>query len=80
MEVDAGRKREAALRVIIGRAVYQGFVDNEANEEDMPNGDTADDSEMVHKLADALVRLKKEKSCDSGEQNRETDGSIVVDL
>ncbi|ORX40151.1 hypothetical protein BD324DRAFT_648753 [Kockovaella imperatae] len=62
-EIEAGRKREAALKVIIGRAIHQGFVDDETEDLDLPNNDGSDhDPEIVRKLADALVRLKKEKA------------------
>jgi len=60
-EVEAGRRREAALRMILGRAVQQGFVTDE-EEKDLPNGDVVADEQVVRKLADALVRLKQEKA------------------
>ena len=61
-EIEASRKREAALKVILGRAIHQGFVDQDQDELDLPNGDVGNDGEMVRKLADALVKLKKEKA------------------
>nr|ODN99924.1 hypothetical protein L204_02367 [Cryptococcus depauperatus CBS 7855] len=72
-ELEEGRKRENALKVILARAVRQGFVagdDNTAlfNEKDKNedldgknDGDTKA-SEVVDKLTDALVRLKREKA------------------
>jgi hypothetical protein len=60
-EVDAGKKREAAMRVILGRAVQQGFVAED--DEDLPSGEAAPaDEEVIKKLTDALVRMKQEKA------------------
>ena len=61
-EVEAGKKREAALRIILGKAVFQGFVSQDQEHEDLPNGEEIDSREMVRKLTDALVRLKQEKA------------------
>lgn len=60
-EMETGRKREAALRVIIGRAIQQGFVPDD-EEQEFVNGDFISDGEMAQKFADALVRLKQEKA------------------
>jgi hypothetical protein len=59
VEVETAKRREGALRVIVGRAVQQGFV--ASAEEDIPQLDEGND-EVVRKLADALVRLKQEKA------------------
>ena len=63
-EIDAGKKREAALRVIIAKATSHGYVMEDLDErsEQMPNGQLEGDADMVHKLTDALVRLKQEKA------------------
>jgi hypothetical protein len=65
-EVDAGRKREAALRVIIGKALKQGFdVDDEEDAGERGGREISageDDGEMISKLTDALLRLKQEKA------------------
>jgi len=64
-EVDAGKKREAALRLIIAKAARQGFALNdqiEANEELRGDDIMEEDRELVGKLTDALVRLKQEKA------------------
>lgn len=66
-EVEAGRKREAALRVIIGRATQQGFtydaLDNESEDGSKQDAEEiGGDAETVRKLADALVRLKQDKA------------------
>ena len=60
-EVNAGKKREAALRVIIAKAAKRGFVLGEEDEE-YQGGTMDDDKELVGKLTDALVRLKQEKA------------------
>jgi hypothetical protein len=59
-ELDAGKKREAALRVILGKAMQQGFVADE--DVDMPEQSGEEDEDLVGKLTDALVRLKHEKA------------------
>lgn len=59
-EIDAVHKREATLRVIIGKAVQQGFVSDEI--QDMPTGEELGSNEVVRKLADALVKLKQDKA------------------
>ncbi|ORY28504.1 hypothetical protein BCR39DRAFT_535012 [Naematelia encephala] len=61
-EVEAGKKREAALRVIIGKAVHQGYITEDDEQPEQPNGDSTPNDEVVRKLADALVRLKQEKA------------------
>jgi hypothetical protein len=60
-EMDAGAKREMALRVIIGRAIQQGFVPGDS-EQDLPNGEVQGNGEVVRRLTDAMVRLKQEKA------------------
>lgn len=57
-EVDAGKKREAALRVIIGQSAGRDFSSEDAV--DLPNGEG--DEGVIRKLADALIRLKEEKA------------------
>ncbi|WVR06271.1 hypothetical protein IAU60_003301 [Kwoniella sp. DSM 27419] len=65
-EVEAGRKREMALKVIIARAVQQGFVtgaEDGPDVQDQEHGTDEDkEKQLVHKLTDALVRLKHEKA------------------
>lgn len=64
-ELDAGKKREAALRVIISKAIQQGFVADEDVEDDDDadkTSETQEDEDLVLKLTDALVRLKHEKA------------------
>ena len=61
-EMDASRKREAAMRVIIGKAVAQGFVGDEADMTDLQNGDLQDNPDAVQRLTNALMRLKQEKA------------------
>ena len=60
-ELDHGRKREAALRVVIGRAMAQGYVPSQEEETLIPERD-ADESEMGQRLQDALIKLKQEKA------------------
>ncbi|WWC70663.1 uncharacterized protein I206_104614 [Kwoniella pini CBS 10737] len=64
-EIDQGKKRELALKVILSRAVQQGFVFSE--EEDLSLPEKSEESEgrdvaVIHRLTDALVRLKQEKA------------------
>jgi len=63
-EIDAGRRREAALRVIIGKALKQGFEIGQDEEEEHAKDEADDDhdAEMIRKLSDALIRLKQEKA------------------
>jgi hypothetical protein len=61
-ELEAGRKREAGLRVILSKAMQAGFVADVDNEEESENGDVDGDEDSVGKLTDALVRLKHEKA------------------
>jgi hypothetical protein len=61
-ELEAGRKREAGLRVILGKAMQAGFVADVDDEEGSDNGDVDGDEDLVGKLTDALVRLKHEKA------------------
>jgi hypothetical protein len=61
-ELDAGKKREAALRVILGKAMQQGFVADEDVDMPQQSGGGDVDEELVGKLTDALVRLKHEKA------------------
>lgn len=60
-ELDAGKKREAALRVIISKAIQQGFVADDLDGE-TSDADQDGDEDLVGKLTDALVRLKHEKA------------------
>ncbi|WVQ73192.1 hypothetical protein IAR50_002757 [Cryptococcus sp. DSM 104548] len=76
VEVEDGRKREAALKVILSRAMKQGFVLNEESSEGLMADLSIDQDEdgderavkerkvqdVVGKLTDALVRLKKDKA------------------
>ncbi|EAL21307.1 hypothetical protein CNBD3610 [Cryptococcus deneoformans B-3501A] len=67
-EVEEGKRRETALKIILNRAVKQGFL--LGDEEQKPSGgdkeEQADDNKqndgLVGRLTDALVRLKKEKA------------------
>ena len=63
-ELDAGKKREAALRTIVSKAINQGYVaeDDFDNDEDEREGQDEEEEELVNKLTDALVRLKHEKA------------------
>jgi len=60
-ELEAGRKREAGLRVILKKAMQSGFV-AEYEDEDEKSEDGEDDDDLIGKLTDALVRLKHEKA------------------
>lgn len=63
-EIEASRKREGAMRVLLGRAVNQGFVmddedvDLSAGGKDSPGVD----GDMVKKLMSAVVKMKQEKA------------------
>ncbi|WVQ80675.1 hypothetical protein IAT38_002780 [Cryptococcus sp. DSM 104549] len=65
-EIETAQKREAALKVILRRAVQQGFVAGEGAEdldkEDVEVQTDGGDERMIHKLADSLVRLKHDKA------------------
>ncbi|WVF69370.1 hypothetical protein IAT40_004146 [Kwoniella sp. CBS 6097] len=66
-EVEASKKREMALKVMLARAVQQGFVAGDEAYLDLPDKERSEDSEdkekdLVSKLTDALVRLKHEKA------------------
>ena len=64
-ELDAGKKREAALRTIISKAINQGFVAEDDFDDDDDNdreGQDDEEEDLVNKLTDALVRLKHEKA------------------
>jgi hypothetical protein len=61
-ELEAGRKREAGLRVILGKAMQAGFVADVDDEDGSEHGDVDGDEDLVGKLTDALVRLKHEKA------------------
>lgn len=58
VELGASRKREAAMKVLLSRAVKQGFV---VEDEDVELPDSPDE-EIVKKLMSAVVRMKQEKS------------------
>lgn len=67
-EVEEGKRRETTFKLILNRAVKQGFL--LGDEEQKPFGrdkeGQADDNKqndgLVGRLTDALVRLKKEKA------------------
>ncbi|WWD18388.1 hypothetical protein CI109_102838 [Kwoniella shandongensis] len=67
-EVEAGKKRETALKVILSRAIQQGFVGGgEAEDLNFSDGDDEGgegkvDEKLLHQLTDALVRLKQDKA------------------
>ncbi|OCF30994.1 hypothetical protein I316_07401 [Kwoniella heveanensis BCC8398] len=66
-EVEASKKREMALKVILARAVQQGFVAGDEGDLDLPDQERSEegedkDKELISKLTDALVRLKHEKA------------------
>ena len=62
-EIEAGKKREAALRAIIAKATAAGFALDDADAEAMDGEDSVEgDQATVQKLVDALVRLKQEKA------------------
>jgi hypothetical protein len=62
-EIEASRKREAAMKVMLNRAVHQGFVVDDGDV-DLGGGKNspAIDEEMVKKLMGAVVRMKQEKA------------------
>ncbi|KAK4684618.1 hypothetical protein P7C73_g5552, partial [Tremellales sp. Uapishka_1] len=59
-EIAAGKKREAAMRMILGKAIQQGFVADDGD--DLPTGEEMKDNPLVQKLAEALLRLKQDKA------------------
>ncbi|WVW84560.1 hypothetical protein I302_106594 [Kwoniella bestiolae CBS 10118] len=64
-EIDLGKKRELALKVILARAVQQGFVTGEEENVELPEKSEESgekEKELIHKLTDALVRLKQDKA------------------
>jgi hypothetical protein len=61
-ELDAGRKREAALRAILGKAMQEGFVPEDLDDDEDDKEDREGDDDLVGKLTDALVRLKHDKA------------------
>jgi hypothetical protein len=61
-ELDAGRKREAALRAILGKAMQEGFVTEDLDDDEDDKEDREGDDDLVGKLTDALVRLKHDKA------------------
>jgi hypothetical protein len=65
-ELDAARKREVAMKVILARAVKQGFVLDDEDEGDIGGIEdgVADEKQkaVVQKLAGALMRMKQEKA------------------
>ncbi|WVQ96869.1 hypothetical protein IAU59_003976 [Kwoniella sp. CBS 9459] len=66
-EVEQSKKREMALKVMLARAVQQGFVAGDEADLDLSSherGEEGEDKEreLVSKLTDALVRLKHEKA------------------
>ncbi|KAL7423305.1 hypothetical protein Q5752_002606 [Cryptotrichosporon argae] len=61
-EADAAKRREAAFRVLLSRAIEQGFVVNDAEAEDLPTGDMFANNDALRQLAEALVRMKHEKA------------------
>lgn len=60
-EADNAKRREAALRVVLSRAIKEGFV-TEDDSIDTPSPDMVSDDDKVRQLAKALVQLKHEKS------------------
>ncbi|WVQ65880.1 uncharacterized protein L199_004058 [Kwoniella botswanensis] len=64
-EIDLGKKRELALKVILARAVQQGFVTGEEEDISLPEKNEESEEkekELIHKLTDALVKLKQDKA------------------
>lgn len=61
-EADNAKRREAALRVILSRAIDQGFVAEDETAADIPPPNLAGESEVVQQLAMALVQMKTEKA------------------
>lgn len=67
-EAEEGKRRETALKIILNRAIKQGFL--LGDEEQKPSGgdkegqadDNKQNDDLVGRLTDALVRLKKEKA------------------
>lgn len=60
-EADNAKRREAALRVVLSRAIKEGFVTDD-DSIDTPSPDMVSDDDKVRQLAKALVQLKHEKS------------------
>lgn len=60
-EADGAKRREAAMRVILSRAVQQGFVPEEETA-DLPSGDIVGENETVRQLVDALLQMKQDKA------------------
>jgi chromosome segregation ATPase/N-acetylneuraminic acid mutarotase len=60
-EADNAKRREAALRVVLARAIEQGFVVDDEDEVEVPEPETLD-NEGVRKIAEALVQLKEDKA------------------
>lgn len=60
-EADNAKRREAALRVVLSRAIKEGFV-VEDDSIDVPSPDMVSDDDQVRQLVKALVQLKHEKS------------------
>jgi chromosome segregation ATPase len=61
-EADNAKRREGALRVVLSRAIQQGYVVEEDHAIDPPSADAIGDNEAVRQVATALVRLKQEKA------------------
>lgn len=61
-EADAAKKREMALRVILGRAVKQGYVLQDGEEEEEDGDEKPPSDDVVRRLTDALVKMKQEKA------------------
>lgn len=62
VEADNAKRREAAMRVILSRAIQQGFVLDEEASVDPPLTDMLGENPAVRQVAEALVQLKQEKA------------------
>lgn len=61
-EADGAKRREGALRVLLGKAIEQGYIVDD-DVADVPSSDMlGDNSEQLHHVALALKQLKQEKA------------------
>lgn len=61
-EADNAKRREQALRVILSKAVQQGFVVDDDLEEDLGPTELTSDPQQVQRVVAALVQLKQDKA------------------
>lgn len=61
-EADNAKRREAALRVILNKAIQQGYVVNDTEADHDLLEPIPSDNEQLHRIASALVQLKQDKA------------------